>query len=344
MSPLRPTNGLPRRWDRLPEERLLELRPSQLGLRLAGSRIEPNVRRLRQEFADRGFRFRPHCWLSVSWFSPSGIPGIAIPFFLAHPRLRRLELSQMGEVEGGTDEYCMRLLRHEAGHAVDTAYRLHRRSSWRETFGAWGEPYEDTYKPRPYDRRFVLHLDHWYAQSHPAEDFAETFAVWLGSRTDWREDYAGWGALAKLELVDRMMEEVRSLPAPVNSREHCEPINEVRATLGTLYARRRRARQGQRDDYYDREVRALFQPRSNQRPPAGPWLRGVLRELRARLGPADRERAYNVEQVLGGLTARAEKLRLTLDDAPHEERVFAVLRTIEGLLTRLHDGYFRVAR
>ena len=24
-----------------------------------------------------------------------------------------------------------------------------------------------------------MHLDPWYAQSHPDEDFAETFAVWL---------------------------------------------------------------------------------------------------------------------------------------------------------------------
>ena len=153
----------------------------------------------------RQIRFRPHCWLSDEWFSPDGVPGIAIPFYLAHPRLARLERKQMLEVEGGTEEWCMRILRHEAGHAIDTAYRLHRRRNWRETFGKYSQPIPSTTIPGRTASSYVLHLDQWYAQSHPAEDFAETFAVWLKPRSGWRTQYRGWPALKKLEYVDKVM-------------------------------------------------------------------------------------------------------------------------------------------
>ena len=117
-------------WSRLSDTELLELRICDLKLRIAGTRLEKYVNQLYLELTARGLRFRPHCWLSEDWFSPEGVPGIAIPFFLAHPRLARLERNQMLEVEGGTKHECMRILRHEAGHAIDTAYALHRRRAW----------------------------------------------------------------------------------------------------------------------------------------------------------------------------------------------------------------------
>ena len=166
-------------WTRLDDEALLDLRFCDLRLSLTRSGLDVAVRRLYEELRQKGIRFRPHFWLSTEWFSPDGTPGIAIPFYLGHPRLKRLERQQMFEVEGGTAEWCMRILRHEAGHAIDTAYRLHRRRRWRELFGRYSLPYPAFYQPRPYSRRYVLHLDLWYAQSHPSEDFAETFAVWL---------------------------------------------------------------------------------------------------------------------------------------------------------------------
>ena len=142
-----------------------------LKLRIQGTPLERRIDKLYKELESREIPFRPHCWLSDEWFSPDGVPGIAIPFYLAHPRLARLERRQVLEVEGGTEEWCMRILRHEAGHALDTAFGLHRRRMWRETFGKYSEPYPDYYSPRPYSKSFVVHLDSWYAQSHPAEDF-----------------------------------------------------------------------------------------------------------------------------------------------------------------------------
>lgn len=335
-------------WDQLPDERLLEMRPSELGLRLRDSPLERCVRRLRRELSARGFVFRPHCWLSSSWYSPDGIPGIALPFFLAHPRLAELERGQMGEAEGDEDEWCLRILRHEAGHAIDTAYRLYRRKSWRETFGAYGAPYLPTYAPRPLDRRFVLHLDQWYAQSHPAEDFAETFAVWLAAGSDWRREYAGWGALAKLELVDRLMDEVRELPPPVTSAGRCEPVSSMTATLRTHYADRKRARAGHANEFYDRDLGLLFEPESGEsrtlQPLASPWLRAAAPEITARMLAADREQSYNIEQVLGGLATRAHELGLAMTERSRATRPGELARTVEDILPRLHDGTIRVTR
>ena len=178
-------------WQRLSDEALLQVRLRDLNLRIAGTPLARCVRRLYAELEAAGLRFRPHCWLADEWFSPDGIPGIAIPFYLSHPRLRRLERRMMREVEGGNTNWMMRILRHEAGHAIDSAYRLRRRRRWRDVFGPASLRYPESYRPRPGSRRFVQHLGSWYAQSHPTEDFAETFAVWLKRGPSWRRAYAG---------------------------------------------------------------------------------------------------------------------------------------------------------
>src|SRR5690606_22025626 len=151
---------------------------------------------------------------------PDGVPGIAVPFYLAHPRLMRLERDLMLEAEGAHEGTCLRILRHEAGHAIDNAYRLHRRKRWRELFGSFSEPYPDAYRPRPASRKYVQHLNGWYAQAHPAEDFAETFAVWMTPNYPWRRRYEGWPALEKLEYVDELMAEIADTTPPVRTRRH----------------------------------------------------------------------------------------------------------------------------
>ncbi|MCP4888126.1 MAG: hypothetical protein GY904_16130, partial [Planctomycetaceae bacterium] len=117
--------------DAMSDEALLDMRMCDLKLTIRDTPLEQRIEQLNGELLHRGLKFRPHCWLSEEWFSPDGIPGIAIPFYLAHPRLMRLERKQLLEVEGGTQEWCMKSLRHEAGHAIDTAYRLRRKASYR---------------------------------------------------------------------------------------------------------------------------------------------------------------------------------------------------------------------
>ena len=139
-------------WHRLTDDQLLDLRICDLPIKIKGSFLELHIKRLYSELNSRGIRFKPHVWLSEEWFSPDGVPGIAIPFYLAHPRLIKLERKQMLEVEGGSDTECMRILRHEAGHALDTAFRLHFKRRHRELFGSFAQRYPDFYKPKPKSR------------------------------------------------------------------------------------------------------------------------------------------------------------------------------------------------
>jgi hypothetical protein len=159
-------------WEKLPESQLLDVRMCDLRVEIKDSRLEEPIRIVCSELAARDLRVRPHFWLSEDWFSPEGVPGVAIPFYLAHPRLIRLERKFMLEVEGGSKADSVRFLRHEVGHAVQHAFELHRRRRWQKLFGKSSRAYPEHYRPNPASRNFVQHLDFWYGQSHPDEDFA----------------------------------------------------------------------------------------------------------------------------------------------------------------------------
>ena len=193
-------------WPDLSDEELLNLRLADLPLSLEGTVVETRIDQLKRELEARGLNFPLHFYLSDEWFTPDGQASMAVPFYLAHPRLERLEKAQMLAVEGGEHEWCMRILRHEAGHVIDNAYKLRLRKQRRRLFGSSSNPYPEFYAPRPYSKSFVLHLDPWYAQSHPDEDFAETFAVWLTPESNWKTRYAGWPAIKKLEYMDALMQ------------------------------------------------------------------------------------------------------------------------------------------
>ena len=152
-----------RAWEKLPKQQLLDVRLCDLDLTLEGSWVEGPIERVLGELAERDLRIRPHFWLSDEWFSPTGVPGVAVPFYLAHPRLMRLERTEMLEVEGGSVSECTMYLRHELGHAVDHAFGLSRKRAWQKHFGRSSTPYPDYYNPNPASRRFVVHLDGWYA-------------------------------------------------------------------------------------------------------------------------------------------------------------------------------------
>jgi hypothetical protein len=173
----------------------------ELDLRIEGSRLEPLIGRLERELRRKLKRFRPEFYLTDEWGCPSGQPVIGIPFYLANPTLARIE-KETNDLE--TPREILMYLRHEAGHAFNYAYRLYQLPEWRDTFGPYRRPYRDDYRPIPFSREFVRHLPGWYAQKHPDEDFAETFAVWLTPKMDWRRRYRGWPAMKKLLLVDRL--------------------------------------------------------------------------------------------------------------------------------------------
>jgi Putative zinc-binding metallo-peptidase len=301
-------------WSRLGDDELLQKRFCDLRLKLTGSSLARRLKRLHAELDRRGIAFRPHMWLAEEWFSPDGVPGIAVPFYLAHPRLQRLERRMMKQVEGGNDNWMMRILRHEAGHAVDTAYRLRQRARWRDMFGPASLPYPDKYKARPGSRRYVHHLGDWYAQSHPTEDFAETFAVWLKPNSDWRRSYSSWPAWHKLCFVDEIMREVGQGRAAVRSRRHIEPLNSNRRTLAQHYAeklaRQRAWRSSAADDLLQRVFTA--RPARITAPRAGAFLRINKTRLIASVMRSSEADRYSVCQALRIAITRANQLDLRL--------------------------------
>ncbi len=320
VSAAHPSRARPRRpaWESLPDEELLDLRLCDLGLTLEGSVLEARIQQLYGELNRRNLRFRPSCWLSDEWFSPTVAPGIAIPFYLAHPRLTRLEGRQMGEVEGGAKTWCMQLLRHEAGHAFETAYGLHRRRRWRDAFGRAAAPYPDAYTPDTLSRNFVLHLDWWYAQSHPSEDFAETFAVWLAPRSQWRRRYRDWPALRKLECVDELMDGVAEQPPAVRSRRRVAPLRSLRKTLREHYEERRNRYNVGYRNCYDLGLERLFASagRGSGLPAAASFLRHRAPELRELMGVETPEHDYAVRIVLKDLITRCRELDLRVSRSP----------------------------
>ena len=343
---MRPSRGRPpvRGWWKLPREKLLTLRLCDLNLRLEGNPIKPCLRQLYRELRARGLRFRPNAWLSTEWFTPDGVTGIAIPFFLAHPRLRALEREFMLEVEGGTREWCMKLLRHETGHALLNAYQLHRRRDWQEQFGRSSEKYPDTYLPKPYSKRYVIHLENWYAQAHPHEDWAETFAVWLKPRSDWRTRYAGWPALKKLEYVDRLMQEIGTRRPLRRNRRPVEPVHRLKQTLAEYYADKQERYGADRPEFLDRDLKRLFSDAPEHRGNEKAWhyLRRVRGNIIDVVGRWTSEYDYRINEVLKEMTERCRELdlRVARDEAAMKDEMIACLTTL--VMNKLHSGGFHI--
>jgi putative zinc-binding metallo-peptidase len=327
----------PRRfpWETLTDDQLLSLRFCDLKLTIEGTDLELAIERLYRELATRGIRFRPHCWLAQEWFSPDGVPGIAIPFYLAHRRLMSIERRFMREVEGGNRNWLMRILRHEAGHAIDSAYRLRRRRHWRDVFGPASLPYPDTYRPRPGSRRFVQHLGAWYAQAHPTEDFAETFAVWLKPNSPWRREYLGWPAFAKLEYIDGLAAEIGDAKPPVTDRTRIEDVADEMRTLRQHYedklARYRMPRRSGADELLLKVFTSA--PRRRSAPKAASVLRELRNPLRQQIVRSGGFSEYLVHQVLRLMVDRCEGLDLYVRGSRRElkgQLVWVIARLAES--------------
>lgn len=312
------------------DEELLRSRICDLKLKIPGTELESRIEKFYSELSAKNLSLKPICYLGDEWFCPEGSATIAIPFYLAHPRLKKLEEKMMMEVEGGTEDWCMRLLRHEMGHVLNHAYLLEKDKHWQKLFGPTSLEYSESFRARPYSRRFVRHLDGYYAQSHPEEDFAETFAIWFTPELDWRHQYQGWKALDKLEYVDQLMKKLAGKPPLVFSKARISDASRLRSRLEAHYKRRRRLYAQEFPDFFDADLKKLFAEPSampdGER--AAPFLRRSNKLILNAVSVWTGEPKFTINRLLRGLTERCAELDLRLKAESAAIEIAAYLATL----------------
>ena len=325
-----PPNSPTLDWAGCTDEQLLQMRICDLKLRIPGTELESRIEAFYHELAEKEIAFKPVCYLGDEWFCPDGASTIAIPFYLAHPRLKKLEEKMMMEVEGGTEAWCMRLLRHEMGHVLNHAYLLAKEPQWQKLFGPPSLDYSESFRARPYSKRFVRHLDGWYAQSHPEEDFSETVAIWLTPGLDWRRQYGGWKALDKLEYVDELMKRLAGKPPLVVSRAKMSEASRLRSRLEGYYKKRRRFYAQDFPDFFDSDLCRLFVDSSaaSSAERAAAFLRRSRKPILDAVSVWTGEPKFTVSRLLRALTERCAELDLRVRDDSSALEITAYLATL----------------
>ena len=321
-----------------------------LGLRIEGTRLKPILEEFERELDQAGIRrVRPRFYLSSEWGVPFGTIAIALPFYLAQPELTRLHAERTGHVEGLGRADILRYLRHEMGHVVNYAYRLYDAEEWVERFGPITRPYREEYRPKPFSRRYVRHLPGWYAQKHPDEDWAETFAVWMTPGFDWRAEYDAWPeALAKLEYCNRVMAAIREREPLVTDEELDEDVGEIAYTLEDYY-RWTASGEGDFPPGLDGSLRAIFEDLGRPedlttdapRRPASGLIRRLMHDL-----PADVYRwtghfPERTRRLLAHLAERAEALGQVYPEDREIPAVIALTTLVTALaMNHVHRGSY----
>jgi hypothetical protein len=316
-----------------------------LGLAIAETGLEPVVRAFEGELRQRGLmRVRPHFYLSTEWGVPFGTVSIAIPFYLARPDLTELHAERVGHVEGMDRADVLRYLRHEMGHVVNYAYRLYDQEEWVRHFGSITQPYEEEYRPQPFSRRYVRHLPGWYAQKHPDEDWAETFAVWLTPSSDWRAAYAHWPtALAKLEYCDRTMAALKGRDPLVVEQDPDEDVGALAYSADEFY-RTQTADGMELPPGLDGALQALFEKADGvegPRKPASELIRRLERELLANVYRWTGHFPERTRNLLRQLARRADERKQVVADERERETVVAFTTFVTALaMNYVHNGTY----
>jgi hypothetical protein len=236
-------------------------------------------------------------------------------------------------------------MRHEAGHAIDNAFGLHKRRRYYTLFGPFARPYPNWYKPVPNSRDYVLHLPAWYAQSHPAEDFAETFAVWLAPQSQWRKRYNGWPALMKLEYVSQLMREIANKTPIHTSLKRVEDLPDIATTLREHYQKKRQYYAFQWPPDYDRDLRRIFSTelRHQSCPSAVSFLRRHRRALCNEVAEGTGAHTYAIDQMLAHMMNRCRELKLRVGLKPEHALQKVLVSLTSQTIRGIHTGYHRIA-
>jgi hypothetical protein len=321
-----------------------------LHLTIEGTRLEPLIERFREELKQSGIvRVRPRFYLSTEWGVPFGTVAIAVPFYLARPDLTELHAERVGHIEGFNPADIRRYLRHEMGHVVNYAYRLYEQEDWVKTFGSITQPYLEDYRPKPFSRRYVRHLPGWYAQKHPDEDWAETFAVWMTPRHDWRAEYGDWPtALEKLDYCDRKMASLADREPLVAADDLDEDVGQIGYSLDQFYGRIP-ADEEAFPPGLDGALKAIFEdlgspeeePSNIPRHPASALMRRLERELQANVYRWTGHFPERTRLLVRHLAERADQLQQVYPEDIEAALIVAVTTLVTALaMNHVHSGHY----
>jgi hypothetical protein len=333
------------------ETRLMEWNKpiSELGLKIEGSALERIRARLYGELERKGIRFRPKFYLTDTWGCPDKVPVIGIPFYYANPVLSQIEDRMNGSLED--DHELMMTFRHEAGHAINYAYRLYESPEWQVAFGRFDEPYRDFFRPHPQSRQFVKHLyqqvgsyaGRIYAQKHPDEDFAETFAVWLTPRANWREKYRNWSALKKLKYVDRLMKEIGPKKPLMTDGDLINPIESLNLTLLEYYNKSEERYRQKAQGYVDDLLMEIFSTngKGEKRIPAAGFIEKNRSHLVGMISHWTGEKSSSVKALMDKLSDRARELGLNLSPRRQSRKLIELTALATALVMNYtYEGKF----
>lgn len=321
------------------DSEILKLRFKNISLSIKGSEVEEHIQQLYSELEAKGLLFKPEIFFGDEWFSPEGMNAISVPFYLVNTRLKNLEKSLMLEVEGGDREWFMKLLRHEAGHCFDHCYRFSKRRKWSRVFGSPNLEYHpETYRPQPYSRSYVKHLERWYAQAHPDEDFAETFAVWLTPGVDWKKEYQTWpAALSKLKYVEKLAKESQKMKILAEKGRPPSAVARLTSTLEKYYSRRKKENADDYPDFYDSDLKRIFDgdvslPKRDCS--AEKFMNRQRKAIVATVAWATSERKFTIDALVKRLTERCGKLELKIGKSETQ-----TMMEVASFLTSLVKNY-----
>jgi hypothetical protein len=237
-------------------------------------------------------------------------------------------------------------LRHEAGHCFNYAHKLYETEEWKKLFGDYNRPYREDYKPQPFSKKYVVHISGWYAQKHPDEDFAETFAVFMTPGSDWEARYKGWGALKKLQYMKSVVERLGNGPPLVNLEERDLDVDQMEETVLDHY--RLRALEEKVDvqlgEHLDQDLCNLFEDPKEGAPGAAMLLRAERQDMLESVTQYSGVSRAVVKSLLDHLLERTQALGLTveLDQAKEYVMRFTSLLTALSMNFLYTDRFFEV--
>lgn len=310
--------------------------------------LAPYLVKLQNELDAKGLsNFVPYFWFSDEWFTPDGHTGFAIPFYLAHKKLARLQEKLLYDVEGGSPATFMKLLRHECGHTIDNAYKLRRKKMRQKIFGRSSEKYEESYAPKPFSKKFVINVNGWYAQSHPDEDFAETFAVWLNPKSNWQKKYKDWqGAYKKLLFMDELMQTLVDQKPLIKTRKKIDSLSTMKKTLREHYDERIDHYGDEHPSVFDVHLLKLFTNNSDLaiNMKASSFIKKIKKDVRKSVSPWTGAYQYTINEILNEVIERCERLDLKLK-LPFEQSKLQFISMLSVVtIEYIHSGDHRLTR